>query len=55
VVLKGLEEEKGLAEKFEDKTVDMKQVQHVLEPEAGKYEPDKPAEETQRPDTPEGW
>jgi hypothetical protein len=56
VVLKGLEDEKGLAEKFEDKTVDMKQVKHVLEPEAGAYEPERPAvEEAQRSDTPEGW
>ena len=55
VVLKGLEEEKGLAEKFDDKTVDMKQVKHVLEPEAGAYEAEKPAEEKQRSDTPEGW
>ena len=56
VVLKGLEEEKGLVEKFDDKTVDMKQVKHVLEPEAGKYEPEKPAEEEKpRIDTPEGW
>ena len=55
VVLKGLEEEKELAEKFDDKTVDMKQVKHVLEPEAGAYEAEKPAEEKQRADTPEGW
>ena len=56
VVLKGLEEEKGLAEKFDDKTVDMKQVKHVLEPEAGPYEAERPAvEEAQRADTPVGW
>lgn len=56
VVLKGLEEEKGLVEKFDDKTVDMKQVKHVLEPEAGAYEAEKPAiKEAQRSDTPEGW
>lgn len=54
VVLKGLEDTKIVAG-AEDKTVDMKQIHHVLEPESGAYEPDQPEVEKQRLDTPEGW
>jgi|SRR3990172_8782275 len=54
VVLKGLEDSKIAPEK-EDKTVDMRQIQHILEPEAGVYEPVQPPVEAQRADTPEGW
>jgi hypothetical protein len=54
VILKGLEDEKKFTE-VEDKTVDMKQIKHVLEPEAGEYEEEKVEKVEGLADTPEGW